>query len=63
MNLTQTAFIFAAVFGTMTVLPLVSAHADMTSNETVASQPSQHGSSVGPYDGADYEAARHQYNN
>jgi len=66
MNLTQTAFIFAAVFGTMTVLPLASTYADvadMPSNETVASQPSPQGSSVGPYDGADYEAARHQYNN
>lgn len=62
MNLTQTAFIFAAVFGTMTALPLVSARADMTSNETVASQPSQQSSS-GPYDGADYWAARNAYNN
>jgi hypothetical protein len=62
MNFTQTAFIFAAVFGTMTLLPLASTYADTASNETVASQPQQ-GSSVGPYDGADYEAARHQYNN
>jgi hypothetical protein len=50
----------------MTVLPLASTYADvadMTSNETVASQPSQQGSSTGPYDGAEWEAAKHQYNN
>ena len=62
MNLTQTAFIFAAVLGAMTVLPLASTYAETASNETVASQPSQQGSS-GPYDGADYWASRNEYNN
>jgi hypothetical protein len=60
----KTAFIFASIFGAMAILPIGLAHTALADTESLAAQPSQaqQGSSTGPYDGADFEAAKRAFN-
>jgi hypothetical protein len=63
-RLAKTAFIFASILGAMAILPVGSTHVAFADGETLAAQPSQaqQGATTGPYDGADFEAAKRAFN-
>jgi hypothetical protein len=60
----KTSFIVASILGAMAILPIGLTHTAFADNENLAAQPSQaqQGSSTGPYDGADFEAAKRAFN-
>ena len=61
-NSPQTALIVASFLGALVLLPLATARSALADNETVAAKPqTQQDGSTGPYDGADFEAAKRAF--
>jgi hypothetical protein len=62
-NSPHTTLILASFLGALVFLPLATARSALADNETVAARPQtqQDGSSTGPYDGADFEAAKRAF--